>query len=143
MTIANLKTPILLSLLTIVSAQAQSGTDSEERILPIVDASNLITRASSCHALGRELNLDTHIHFPDLTESIFKSLDNAGWSSQDVAEALTWSQEALPEIPSNSEESQHQYLTRLYDSKFRCNDIDRAYSEKVAASIPENPEIMK
>lgn len=135
--------PFFLSVLLLLSTQAQSGDAGDERILPIVDASNLITRASACHALGSELNLNRNIDFPDLTEGVFKSLEDAGWSSQDVAEALTWSQEALPEISSHPKETHSQYLTRLYDSKFKCNDINWAYFEEIAASIPRKPEVAK
>lgn len=143
MKITDKKVQFLCSLLLLVNAQAHSAYASEEKIPPIIDASNFITKTSACHALGSELNVKTGIHFPDLTESVFESLHDAGWSSQDLAEALTLSQDALPEIPRHPDETQAQYLTRLYDSKFRCSDINRAYFERIAGSIPEKPEITK
>lgn len=132
----NINIPFMI-LLFLVNFQVQSADIRDEDILPIVDASNFITRTSICHTLAHELSINPGINLPEISQKVFTSLSNSGWSQDDIATALTWSQNALPDVPSHPDETRAQYMTRLYNTKFECNKITKDSARKIAASIPE------
>ncbi|MFC4257600.1 hypothetical protein ACFOZ5_00990 [Marinobacter lacisalsi] len=138
----DMRTPsTLLNLL--LSAQAKGDIAGEDATLQIVDDARFITDTSSCYAIARDLGLETADDFPKLTDALIKSLNDAGWNSQYLAVALTASQNEMVEVPVHSGESRSDYLNRLYDSRFNCNDIDEARLEEISTSIPQKPATTK
>ncbi|NWO04408.1 MAG: hypothetical protein HLX50_01480 [Alteromonadaceae bacterium] len=134
--------PVLIGIL-FFSTQAHCDTSSKEGVLQIAETANFITRTSLCHTLASELNKEPKVSFSELTNRAIRLLTDAGWSSQDLAEALTVSQDSLTEIPSKPEETRSDYLRRLFDSEFECNELNQSHLGDVAASIPEKPTGMR
>ncbi|WP_404364530.1 hypothetical protein [Marinobacter sp.] len=125
------------------SAQAHCDMPASADVSQIANTANFITRTSLCHTLASELTRETEDHFPELTEGAIRSLTNAGWNSEDLAQALTLSQDSLKEVSTYPQETRSDYLQRLYESEFGCHNLDHSGLDEIAASIPEKSAEMK